>query len=136
MEWSRQAEEGACEGKKEKWSGGGEEEKRDSAASTLHLVLRLLDLIQNTGLLLVSGGQCLQPCLSRGDGGAVQLGSCARYDARRAPRMDDFVQRLPRHLRPVNLTLCPVGWTVGDGLTHHISEMKWPEFRDKLYPPL
>lgn len=68
---------------KEKWSGGGEEEKRDSAASTLHLVPRLLDLTQNTGLLLVSGGQCLQPCLSRGDGGAVQLGSCARYDARR-----------------------------------------------------
>lgn len=68
------------------WSGlaGGREAKKSrrrrreiSRAEEKRLPPPFLDLPQNTSLL--PGGQCLQPC----DGGAVQLGSCARYDARR-----------------------------------------------------
>lgn len=75
VEWSSRGKRG-LQGQRKVGGGKFRGPKRKDS---LHPVLPLLDLPQNTGLLLVSGGQCLQPC----DGGAVQLGSCARYDARR-----------------------------------------------------
>ena len=88
--------------------------------------LPLLDLPQNTSLLLGytsgGGGQCLQPC----DGGAVQLGFCARYDARRPDGWLCSTAR--RHLYAlVDLH----GWTVMGSswtslsLIYDIPRMKW-----------